>query len=528
VAVRRAVPALLVLVLLAGLGLRLVALSGKNYLDHDEAISYLSATCHQAEWERVRTEGIPPFGTWVPAAEWQSFLEPDRGWCLGTIGGDLADHDIHPPLYFWLLHPTVLALDVHLWSGPALNLVFYLLAALALFALARRVFRGDERLALVVTAVWSLSPAVVRIFAEARQYELFALLTIVFALLVVRVADPPRPRPLDLVLLALVTAAGALTHYHFAIVAAGGAAWLAWRFGRGRAGRRDLRSLATALGAMLAGYLAFAALHPEFLESFGREQDQAEDFAANAIGTRLERVARAFAAFVVPDELLDSGLATWAVFAVLGVGVAWAVRAHLRVRREAERASGAPLWLLAATGGGTVLLYLTFQSHGLAMGGKYLAAVWPSVAFLPALAIGHIPGPRRATAALAVCALLLACGAAGAVLLYRGPDRPADPQELLAGRDRLVVESVRRGVLPQVLWDVPPGARVLAADQGWLIGHERSWLPAARPPALFVADLRYGDPAARRRVLALLEVPDRVRDSRETLGTDGRVYRIDR
>ena len=502
------------LIVLAGIGLRLLALSGKYTLDHDEAISLLAAGCNQGEWERVTTAGLYPFGAWAPAEAWQSFLEPSRSWCFATIGADLAEHDIHPPLYFWLLHPAVLALGVHLWTGSVLNLAIYALGAAALFAFARRALR-DDRLALVVLAAWSVSPAVVRVFADARQYELFAALTAAFALLVLRLEQERRAR--DLALLGLVTAAGALTHYHFAIVAAAGALWLAVSLGR-----RDRRWLAYALGAMLIGYAVFAALHPEFLESFGQQQEQAEAFTAARLADRLELTARAVAAFVVPDELLEDRPAlTWAVFALLAAGAAWALRRPPRQARVA-------LWSLLATAGATVALYLGFVSHGLAMGGKYLAAAWPFAAFLPALAVQRLSLPRRVPVAATLCGVLLAGGTVGAVLLYRGPERPPDPAPVLAGRHVAVVDTVRRGVLPAVLWHFGPRERVLAADQGWLLANERRWRPSVRPPALFVSDERYGDRAAQRRLVALLGRALEVRDTGLTVWGAGRLFELDR
>ena len=44
---------MLAIALIAGAGLRIAATVEKRGLTHDEAISYLAATCHQGEWAEV-------------------------------------------------------------------------------------------------------------------------------------------------------------------------------------------------------------------------------------------------------------------------------------------------------------------------------------------------------------------------------------------------------------------------------------------------------------------------------------------
>ena len=114
-------------------------------------------------------------GRWVPARAWQFYWQSDKLGDLVHIGPDLAAYDVHPPLYFYVLHLWLMLTGMHHWAGPALNLVFALLTMLALFGLARAL--GFERLesSLVVLA-WALSPAVVSISALTRQYDQVALL----------------------------------------------------------------------------------------------------------------------------------------------------------------------------------------------------------------------------------------------------------------------------------------------------------------------------------------------------------------
>ncbi|MDQ4072410.1 MAG: glycosyltransferase family 39 protein, partial [Actinomycetota bacterium] len=229
---RRLALALLACLLVAAGGLRLAGGADKSGLTHDESISYLAAACHQGHYARITLSGEPPFGRWVAASDWKRLLRPDRALCLGDIGRDLAREDIHPPLYFWLLHVWALVFGVGLWTGLSLNIALATLTSLALFGLGRRLL-ADPLRAAGVAGVWSLSPAAIRVFGEARQYELLALLAVVFVWQCLRFADPAtRPRYRDAAGLAAVTAAGALAHFLFSLVAVAGAALLAVRLWR--------------------------------------------------------------------------------------------------------------------------------------------------------------------------------------------------------------------------------------------------------------------------------------------------------
>ena len=94
----------------------------KRSLTGEESISYLAAACHQGDYARLAVTAQPPVGRWVAAAEWKVLLRPDRALCLGELARDLAREDIHPPLYFWLLHAWALLFGVGLWTGPSLNI----------------------------------------------------------------------------------------------------------------------------------------------------------------------------------------------------------------------------------------------------------------------------------------------------------------------------------------------------------------------------------------------------------------------
>ncbi|HLL86247.1 MAG TPA: glycosyltransferase family 39 protein [Thermoleophilaceae bacterium] len=521
---RRVALVLLACTLVAATGVRVAAGADKRGLTHDEAISYLAAACHQGDYARLTLEGRRPVGRWVPASEWKVFLTPERALCLGTIARDLAREDIHPPLYFWLLHGWGLVFGVGLWTGVSLNIGLAALTTIALFGLARRVL-GDPLRAAGVAFVWSFSPAAIRVFAEARQYELLALLATLFVWQCVRVADPAtRPRARELLALAAITAAGALSQFLFGMVAVAGLALVLVRRWRGRRG-----VAAGALAAVAAGYGAFALLHPGFTDALARGRAQATEPSLDRLDGRVELVARMLAEFVLPPGAAQGSLAlVGTALVVAATALALAPGQPRRGEKDARPGDGRAMvlvfvWLTAAN----AALFLAFVSPSSAMDFKHVSTLWPFAAFVPVLAVGRVPRRARTPVAIAGAAALAAAGSVAA--LGQGPG--AGPAPALERARGVVLDNVARGVLLRVVWRVPDAARVFAAQQHRLLDRPDAWLPELEPGDVFVgglpaSDPRYGNsPLLARRVAAELRRRHRVVPVADPLER-GHVFRV--
>jgi len=520
---RRLALALLACVLLAAGGLRVAGGADKSGFTHDESISYLAAACHQGDYARITVYAEPPFGRWVAASDWKALLRPDRALCLGDISRDLAREDIHPPLYFWLLHGWTLAFGVGLWTGLSLNIVLATLTGLAVFGLARRVL-GDPLAAVAVAGVWSFSPAAIRVFGEARQYELLALLAVVFVWQCVRFADPPTRTPRrDAAGLAALAAAGALAHFLFALVAVAGAGLLAVRLRR-----RERRLVAPGLASIAAGYAVFSLVHPQFLLSVRRGRAQAAESTADLVGGRAEATVETLAEFLVPPVVATGAVGAVAL-GVLAGATAWAIVVALRSGGTRPAAASMPVvfvWLAAAH----TALFLSFVSPPSGMDFKHLSALWPFAAFVPVLVVGSLPGRVRVPLGAVGAAALTT--AATIAALGQFPAAGQTPPRQLERTERLVLDNVARGVLPRIVWPLPDDARVFAADQRHLLGHPGAWLNELGPGTLYVgglppSDPRYGNsPALGRRVAGAISGRHRlIRVPGRELGA-GRVYRL--
>jgi len=501
--------------LMAGLFLRIAGAVAKRTFTHDEAIAFLAATGHQGDYARIAA-GEYPYGTWAPASQWKRLLQIEEPFCFGRIGRDLARFDIHPPLYFWLLHLWALRFGIGPLTASTLNIMIAAVAIVALFGLACRVLQNRIHAGLVAF-VWAVSPAVVPVCFEERHYELFGLWAILCVWQVLRVSEPGRsPTVRDMLILSLVTAAGILTHYHFALVAGGCAVWLILR-------RHTLArgALPLALGAISLGILMLLVVHPDFYLSFLRLRQESPSFTPAALLARVCNVSLALAGFLFDTEPVFTRLrysryaaltetTRYAAGIALLAGFALAVLLARRWQRRRARQETRPVeeravtfflvWLL----GVTIVLYLAFCTPAHAMGGPYLSAVWPFLAFVPVLALRSL-ARGRAAAATAFCLALAASGGARVVHARQASELAPDPSGLWRSSKRIVLDNVARGILPRVFWHVPAETLIFAAEQEYLLGHREAWLGALGAGSLYISELSYGGTEDRRaRILAAI------------------------
>ena len=284
--------------LVLGVGLRLDSIHHKHGMHVDEAWSYVTATGHLGTFET----GLGQLtGRWVPAARWQALWHPAAFLDFRQISLDLANHDVQPTLFFWLLHIWVAVFGVTFWSGPLLNLFIDIATGAALFGLARRLLSDPVAAALVVLT-WAVSPAVRLTSSMTRMYPLLALFAVLFVWLLLVASDrsrPPRRHRIVLLLLALATAGGMLTQYQFVLIVTGGALLATLTLARA-----DLRRLGGVLAAITAGLVITVVVRPGVYRQFLREQAKhLERFSPLALVAKVNGVTGAVFAFFGLDHL---------------------------------------------------------------------------------------------------------------------------------------------------------------------------------------------------------------------------------
>lgn len=505
---------LLVIALAVGAWLRMELVAVKGPVEHDEAISYVAASGHQAEYHEYIDLGamlVEP--EWREARFWQAFLQPEDPFVFGRIAQGLAEHDIHPPLYFWLLHLWILVFGMSAQAGPLLNIALATATTLGVFFLGRTLLR-DHLLAALGALIYAILPGAVAMAFLARQYELLALITVLFFWLVASVWKDGRVGWGRAVAAVVLGAAGLLTHYHFVFVAIFGFALLAYRL------RGQMRALAALAGSAAAAVLATFLGHPGYLQPILDMRERMPDFTWSEFLYRALRVLHTFtegvgfvaplrsaiAEGLVPYYGAAGGVLRWATVAlevlvaavVAGVVLAAGRAAWRRARAvSGDPGSGQPsagafplrtaaFWVF----GITVALYLAFKSPRHAMGAQYLAGFWPLFAIIVVSSIREARRQVQWAAALAV-ALLVPMS----LVAISGYAVDNDPSPYLERADALVFSNPARGVWLPFVYEAPPEMQVFVDDADHLVQHPELWLDRVSEGGMLVNHVSYNTTA---------------------------------
>ncbi|MCL5960839.1 MAG: glycosyltransferase family 39 protein, partial [Chloroflexi bacterium] len=101
----------------------------------------------------------------------------------------LTANDVHPPLYYWILH-FWLVFGQSEFAVRLLSVLFGWATVIAVYFLAERLF--DTRVGLLAALISALAPFQVTYSQEARMYTLVALLSVLTSFFLVKAIDLPR------------------------------------------------------------------------------------------------------------------------------------------------------------------------------------------------------------------------------------------------------------------------------------------------------------------------------------------------
>jgi len=457
-------------------------------LDHDSTISYLAATGHQAAWERL------PADQWTTAAAVQRLFRVDEAWPLRRIQHDLARTDLHPPLYFWLLHAQLLATGPTPWSALVLNGLLGVLTVFAVYSIGRRLW--DAECGAGAALLWAASYGAMMTASEARPYALSALLATVLIRLALEAQDRGLP-PARGVALAVVIMLGLLTHYQFALVIVAALAGLLLA----GAPRGAWRSLVLPL---LLGVAGFVLVHPEFAMSLARQRAQTEPFTLSDLQPRLEAFAFGLEGLARPARTqrdflwIGGALIAWSALRALRHGAAERVRGAWGRLRASTPGVRRVAWSAVAFAAMSAALYLGHVSPAHAAGARYNAVLWPLLALLAAGAVRDLSRDRATLPLLAIAVGVLSYAVAievdaSQLRLVRSPAW----QALTAAR-ALVADHTQRGLLPRSVLHVAPGTPLwIVRAPADTVALPAAW--AARGvPVTFLLQDGPGDPRVRR------------------------------
>ena len=428
-----------------------------NGTAHDEVISILFAQGNAGTYEEVK-ETLA--GKWVPASEWKTFLQnpsPD----FMAIDRDLSELDVHPPLYFWVLHFWIKAFGPE--AARWLNMPFLLATTVALFFLARKNLSLTG--SVLATSIWLLSPETVRITAITRAYEILALIAVLIAIQTTRIIEG-RTDYRNIAALGVLAVVGMLTHYLAALVLLTAVGLIALR-------RRD--ALVPVLVAMIVASVVFVALHPGFYMQFGKHET-----VLGFVGRSQEAASTLLGFFGWRRPWTTPGLAYFVLAVVVAGGAIFTVR---------YRPLTIPLAFALFPAAMNLVAYLTTVTPSYAFLGRHLSFAWPFVAIVLSMAV-YRTVPRIAPFLLALVILIV--GPAEYLILH---GRNAAPS-VIGSAPQLVLNNLAMGILPRYLFEANDAATVFATTD---LDANLQWLSDLRPGALVIINPQYQAPAKVQR-----------------------------
>ena len=175
--------------------------------------------------------------------------------------------DVHPPLYYFLLH-TASALsfgNFTKWTGIILNIIIFVGICGVLYIIGKKIFKSTIW-ALVLVAIYGVSTGGVFSTIFIRMYELlifFVLLYLdkVIDILKKNVIENESISKKDIIELITIFVFGMLTHYHFIIISVliSAILFIIMLFKKVKLSR-----ILTYVGINILGLLIYSAIYPSF------------------------------------------------------------------------------------------------------------------------------------------------------------------------------------------------------------------------------------------------------------------------
>ncbi len=449
----------LVILILLAVFVRLFAVFElKQNFSNDESVTYLSATGNQVRYAEL----VKPDSNYIDHLTvtniWKNCYQPNPKFCFGKIANDLTQYDIHPPLYFWLIHVFILIFGLHLYTGLILNLLITIFTLWALFRLSYFILNNQLH-AIMVCTFWFLSPAVVQMDLEARHYQLLALFTILLtysSLLIIKKEELSKKNILSVVLL---SALGMLTHYYFMFIMIGVFILFFWRF-------KFSIVLAKIVAAFVGGFCLFLLIFPQFIDFiknyllFKKGVHHVNEYQSftDKIKTQL---------FASLDFGAYGHLLKYIYLVLLIVFIIIVVSKLINNKKLKSFSFSNPilailllfLWNVFFT----VMLYLCNISPNQAVGEQYYSYIWPFIAILLVYAIRYIK--------VSVYITLFYLTVLFVFFIQSVKNSPYVKREILGEwyteankADLLVIDTYDRCLLPRTLYFIGNDKKVFVGD----------------------------------------------------------------
>lgn len=175
--------------------------------------------------------------------------------------------DVHPPLYYFLLH-TASALsfgNFTKWTGIILNILIFIGISFTLYVIGKKVFKSTIW-AIVLVAIYGVSAGAIFSTIFIRMYELLILFVLLYLNKVIdilkkNIIDKEDITKKDMLELCTIFVLGMLTHYHFIIISVliSLVLFIIMLFKKVKISR-----ICTYVGINILGLLIYSAIYPSF------------------------------------------------------------------------------------------------------------------------------------------------------------------------------------------------------------------------------------------------------------------------
>ncbi|MBS1943866.1 MAG: glycosyltransferase family 39 protein [Bacteroidetes bacterium] len=423
-----------------------VALTEKQGLSHDESITYLCSAATEGRYNREIGEGVD---RQLTAADIQAYYATPA-LNFGLVATDLATTDIHPPLYFWILHAVHHWFGFHVINGVVVNVIAGLLLILLLFHLVRRT-SGSADLALVVVLFYSVSPAVAMVDLEARHYQLLGLIALASAWLSERISAK-HASLWTWAAFTVVNLCGFLTHYYYVFLLVPGVILLWRRQGLGR-------PMVAYLASLAASGLLFLLVFPQVFQFIPHYLAQGQGKPDTSSGRLWLLVYFGGIGFFANGSHLREGIAVL----IVAIAIAWGLanrkfRQHIPHLLTGTGTRSYFFWTLAWNSAFTAAFYYFLIAPRHAVGEQYFSYIWPLFAWFTVLAL-HTALPRKAGPWMVGALMIVMVSSLRPAM--NEPDYmtnviPGDWAVRLNTSDQLVTDADKRSYLPRLAQGLRP------------------------------------------------------------------------
>ena len=426
-------------------------------------------------WKRPKGRGIIPeedsnqlsHNKWVDAKEIKAFWTQIDFFKFRQIRYDLSHGDLHPPLYFWILHIWSSFQSVNAHTGPQLSLLFYSITAILIFLICLSL-KCRPYIATSMSILWLLNGSIVSVALETRQYGLLSLVSSLYLLSMILFLQKKTNKSLAFVSLSAML--GMLTHYHFALLIVVSMVYIGMYL---FIVKKDKILLFKFIIAFIIAGIFFVLLHPDFYLSFMRQQHMQHSFSIEAMNERKLVTINTFQS-LLPSKIFDKEtiLLGFKIF----ISSAFMIYFY-RLFKNEEKLSflkkilnsekWLPLILLIGVVSIISWLYIYQYSPGHAMSTKYLMLVTPFLFIVLGLFINNIISNSFGIFMIFSVLVFQVLDTKMMVEEYRTQAKELKNKNALIMPKNipLVIDTVVRGVLPRILWHTEDDLKVYVSSQ---------------------------------------------------------------